>query len=117
MNLIKFSFLFLLIFSFIPLASCQSVTFNDLNLVSRDVAVYSVSETGTTLIDQGSSSNMTIELSQNENYQIVIEPSHSTWFDDPRNALHYLTSDAMGQTLTFLVFAFLFGGIIKIIVR
>jgi hypothetical protein len=66
---------------------------------------------------QGASANATVNLDSSYSYQVVLEPSKNTWFDDPRNALTYFINDAAGQTITFLVFAFAFVGIVKIVFR
>ena len=110
---------FLILFLLPGGAFAQQVTFNDLNLVDRDVSIYAINETGTYLISPAGSTteNLTLDLPQDYSYQIVVEPSKNTWFDDPRNAIQYFVSDSTGQTLTFLCFALIFGGIIKIAFR
>lgn len=117
MNLLKSFFVISLLFLLIVPASAQTITFSDLNLNSRHVSIYSVNGSGTTLLSSGSSSNLTVDLSPDNTYQIVIKPDRNTWFDDPRNAIQYFISDATGQTLTFLIFALMFGGIIRIVFR
>lgn len=115
----NFFFTFLLIFFLVGGASAQQVTFNDLNLVDRDVSIYAVNDTGTYLVSSAGSStaNTTLDLSQDYSYQVVIEPSHNTWFDNPQNAIQYFFSDSAGQTLTFIVFALALGGFVKIVFR
>jgi hypothetical protein len=100
-------------------ASAVPVTFNDINLQARGVSIYEINETGTYLVSTPGSvtSNMTIDLDPTGSYQIIIEPSYDTWFDDPKNALTYFIHDAAGQTIVFMVFAFVFIGVVKLMFR
>lgn len=114
-------FLFLIL-SFTLLSGqvgATSVVFNDLNLVDRDISIYMVNDTGTHLISSPEmvTSNTTIELDPTGSYQVIIEPSKDTWFDDPRNALDYLINTSIGQTIVFIMFAFGFVGIIRLIFK
>jgi len=117
-------FSFLILFFLLSgglLSPCAAVpiSFNDLNLVERDISIYQISENGTTLISSpGSiSSNMTIDLDPAGSYQIVLEPSHLTFYDDPMNTLEYFINDAAGQTIVFLCSALIFVAIIRLIFR
>lgn len=114
----KFLTLFLLLFLQAPAALAVPVSFNDLNLVDRDISLYQVNESGSYLVSGDlKTSNATYDLNPVYSYQVVIEPSHLTWFDDPRNALTYFIDDAAGQSITFLVFAVVFVGLVRLVFR
>lgn len=110
---------FLLLFCFclflVP-AQAVPVQFSDINLQDRSVSIYLVNASGTFLISSPDmvTSNASIDLDPTGSYQIVIEPDKNTWFDDPLNAVRFFTSDNMGQTITFLMFAFTFIGIVRL---
>lgn len=114
----KHIFLSILLFLLLmPSAFAIPVRFTDINLNSRQISVYQVNETGSQLIYHGNSDNSTCELDPAYGYQVVSEPSRLTWLDDPRNAFSYLVNSAAGQSITFLLFAFTFIGLIKIAIR
>lgn len=115
---LRFPFLSLLfLLTLITPAGATQVIFNDLNMVDRDISIYQVNATATTLIYQGASSNTTYDLDPLSSYQIVLEPSRNTWFDDPRNFLTYLVNDGIGQTITLIVGVICFGGLVRLAFR
>jgi len=100
-------------------ASCYAVpiTLNDLNMVSRDVSIYQISDNGSTLIYQGATDNLTTDLSNEYSYQIVFEPSRASWLDDPMSLLEFFIYQGAGQILTFIVALLFFGAIVKLSIR
>ena len=109
--------LFLLLFislSLIPGATAQQVVFNDLNMVGRDISIYQINETGSHLVYQGATANATYDFNTSNSYQIVLEPSHFSWFDDPTNALKFFISDGAGQAISFCIALFVFGALVRI---
>lgn len=115
----KYFFLVLTLTLLIGSASAVPVSFSDINLQDRAIAIYEVDANGTHIISTPDmvTSNCTIDLDAEKSYQIVIQPDRNTWFDDPLNALRFFTYDDVGHSLTFLLFACVFGGLVKIIFR
>lgn len=119
MSSLRFFFLVSTVLLLSGVASATTLTFNDLNLVDRDISIYYVNATGSYLISspEMATSNTTISLEDAGSYQIVIEPSKDTWFDDPRNAVDYFINTAIGQTITFMMIAIGFVLLIRLIIR
>lgn len=115
----KLYFLVLTFLLLIGSASAVPVSFSDINLQDRAIAIYEVDENGTHIVSTPDmvTSNCTIDLDAEKSYQIVIQPDRNTWFDDPINTLRYITSDGMGQIIVFMMFAFMFGWLTKLIFR
>lgn len=115
----KYIFSVLTFLLLIGSASAVPVSFSDINLQDRAIAIYEVDENGTHLVSTPDmvTSNATIELDAAKSYQIIIQPDKNTWFDDPLNALSFLVSDNMGQTIVFMMFAFIFAWVMRLIFR
>lgn len=113
----SFLFLFFSLTLLILPAGATQLTINDLNMLDREVSIYQVNSTTTTLLFRGSSTNTTCELDPALSYHVVIEPSRTSWFDDPKLLLQYFINDALGQTITFAVCIIAFGGLIRLAFR
>ena len=114
-----FLLLSFLLISTLPGPACAenvSIKLSDLNLVGRDISIYQVSESGSSLVYQGNTSS-TLTLDSAYSYQITVEPDKYTWFDDPRDTFDYFINTAAGQSIAFILILLMFGGIIKLIFR
>jgi len=114
-----FILLALLSLALLPGPACAgnvSIKLSDLNLVGREISVYQVTESGSSLVYQGNTSS-TLTLDAAYSYQITVEPDKYTWFDDPRDTFDYFINTAAGQSIAFILTLLLFGGIIKLIFR